>query len=157
VSTDAATNARAAAAAARIPPNPVSAAAAAALRVVRDGSTGDRDATVLVTSLQTWVQYASTAPPTKLRPLRVVASGGDRVLVRGTPLPPLAGRRYVEREGVALPSGFGFSPATDAAAVRALLGSDPQSLLLFHEDGTCERFDAGEFAPASVAAGRRSV
>jgi hypothetical protein len=112
---------------------------------------------VLVTSLQTWIQYTSTAPPTKLRPLRAVALSDGRVLIRGTPVPPLAGRRYVEREGVALPSGFAFPPATDAAAVRALLGSDPQSLLLFHEDGTCERFDAGEFAPAAVAAGRRPL
>jgi hypothetical protein len=126
----------------------------ATLRVIRDTAARERDASVLVTSLQAWVQYASTAPLVRLRPLRFAASADGRVLIRGTPLPPLAGRRYVEHEGAALPGGFAFSPAIDAATVRALLGTDPQSLALFHEDGTCEQIDADEFVPASRAAAR---
>lgn len=142
----------------RMTPQPVALAGEpphrATLRVVREVAAREREANVLVASLQAWVQYASTAPIVRLRPLRFAASADGRVLVRGAPLPPLAGRRYVEREGVALPGGFAFSPAIDAASVRALLGTDPQSLALFHEDGTCERIDSDEFVPASRSAAR---
>jgi len=126
----------------------------ATLRVVREPAAREREATVLVTSHSTWAQYASTAPQVRLRALRFAASADGRVLVRGTPLPPLAGRRYVEQDGVALPAGYAFSPAIDAASVRALLGTDAPSLVLFHEDGTYERIDATEFVAASRSAAR---
>ena len=142
----------------RLTPQPAALAgevsARVTLSVVRDPDLREREANVLVASLRAWVQYASNAPIVRLRPLRFAASADGRVLLRGTPLPPLAGRRYVEQEGVALPSGFVFSPALDAAGVRALVCTDPQSLALFHEDGTYERIDAEEFVPASRAAAR---
>jgi hypothetical protein len=142
----------------RVTPQPASLAGEvskrATLRVVRDPRSREREANVLVASLRVWVQYASTAPLVRLRPLRFAASADGCALVRGTPLPPLAGRRYVEHQGVALPSGFAFSPAIDAAGVRALLGTDPQSLALFDEDGTYERIEADQFMAVSRSAAR---
>jgi hypothetical protein len=104
---------------------------------------------VLVTPLETWADYATTAPAVRLRPLRFAASADGRAVVWGDPLPPVPGRRYVEREGVAVPAGWAWSPAVEPAVVRDLLGLAAGDLALFDEDGTYELVAAGGFARAT--------
>jgi hypothetical protein len=127
----------------------------AALRLVRTNC--EERASVLVTTLPEWTAYAVTAPLIRLRPLRFAVAADGRALVRGTPLPPLAGRRYVEREGIAVPSGFTLEPALEAASIRALIEIAADALALFGEDGTWERIDADDFVRASRAGARATA
>jgi hypothetical protein len=126
-----------------------------ALRLVR--ADHEQPATVLVTTLSEWSAYASKAPLVRLRRLRFAAAADGRVAVRGDPLPPVPGRRYVEHEGVAVPSGFKLSPEVDAATVRKLLGTEAEDLALFDEDGSWERIAATEFVAATRAAARATA
>jgi hypothetical protein len=125
------------------------------LRLVRTDR--ERPATVLMTTLADWVVYATTAPAVRLRPLRFAAAADGRALVRGTPLPPIQGRRYAEAAGVALPLGYEWAPPVEPAVVRKLLGLEEADLALFDEDGSYERIDAGQFARATRSAARATV
>jgi hypothetical protein len=127
----------------------------AALRLVR--ANVEQPASVLETTLPEWTNYATAAPLVRLRPLRFAAAADGRVVVRGAPLPPLSGRRYVEHEGVAVPAGFVLEPALDATSIRALLGIDADALALFDEDGRWERADANDFVRASRSGARATA
>ena len=79
------------------------------------------------------------------------------MIVRGTPLPPLPGERWVECEGIATPAGWRWSPAVEAAIVRAVFGLQPGDLALWQTDGTWQRVRAAEFTAASRAAVRATA
>src|SRR5207248_2131641 len=116
-----------------------------------------RPASVLVTALADWVAYATTVPAIRLRPLRFAAAADGRALVRGTPLPPIQGRRYTEAAGLAVPAGFDWSPPVEPAVLRKLLGLGDGDLALFDEDATYERIDASQFARATRSAARATA
>lgn len=59
------------------------------LELVRGGP--ERAATLLLTSLEAWAEYAETAPRWRLECLAFAADRRGRVLLRGTPLPPIRG------------------------------------------------------------------
>jgi len=126
-----------------------------AMRLVR--ADYEAPATVLVTGIAEWSAYASSAPLVRLRRLRFATAVDGRTAVRGDPLPPLLGRRYVERGGVAVPCGFRLSPEVDAATVRLLLEIEADDLALFHEDGSWERIAAAEFVAATRTAARATL
>jgi hypothetical protein len=127
----------------------------ATLRLERAGS--EQPATVLLTTIRAFADYATSAPLVRLRALRVAACADGRAILRGDPLPPLPGRRFAEREGIAAPCGFALSPPLEPAVVRALLDLSPDDLALFHEDGTYERIDASSFARASRGTARATL
>jgi hypothetical protein len=125
------------------------------LRVERTGV--ERPASVLLTSVEAWAAYARRAPAARLRPLTFAACADGRTIVRGAPLPPVPGRRYAEREGVAVPCGYAWSPPVEPAVVRQVLRLAAGDLALFAGDGTHERVDAAHFARATRAAARASL
>jgi hypothetical protein len=126
----------------------------AALRVVR--ADAEHPASLLLTTIEAWAVYATTAPAVRLRPLRFAVCADGRTIVQGTPLPPVRGRRYYDRSGVALPCGFTFSPAVEPAALRERLGLSDGDLALFGEDGTYQHLAADGFTRATRAAARLS-
>ncbi len=117
-------------------------------RLVRGGH--EAAASVLITTLAEWSAYAQTAPRVRLQRLQF-AAGKQKVIVRGNPLPTLPGRRYVEREGIAHPCGFEFSPSIDPAIIRSRLGTQPADLALFAEDGSWQHIAADDFLLATRA------
>jgi hypothetical protein len=127
----------------------------ATLRIVRADT--EHPASVLLTTIDAWAAYAATAPSVRLRPLRFAVCADGRTVVHGTPLPPMPGRRYAERDGIALPAGFTFSPAVEPAALRDLLASQPGDLALFAEDGTYEHLASENFTRATRAAARATL
>lgn len=124
----------------------------------------------LLVSRDVFVEWALAAPQVRLDPLEVAArapgDGRAEVVVRGRPLPPLPGVRFVLAEGVAVPSGLCVRPALDATTLRALLALGPGDLALLGlppgEAGPAvaagpavvERVEAVWFAPASRAVAR---
>lgn len=144
-----------------IRPEPQSPAAAVAPagrvtpRVVR--SSEEREAALLVVAEARWIEYASTAPAARLKPLLFALSADGRVLVRGTMLPPLEGTRYAETEGIAVPCGFAIDPPVDASVLREALGLAPGDIALFDERGGWERVPREAFVKATRSAVRMSV
>lgn len=107
----------------------------------------------LLTTAAAWFNYGETAPEARLQPLSFAASGSNKVLITGTPLPPVPGKEYILQEQLLLPAGYTFVPAGIAAIVSRQLNPAQTDLLLFHIDGTWESIPATAF----VKAGRSAI
>lgn len=137
----------------------------ARLRLVR--ATAPVEPSLLLLPLRDWQAYAATAPQVRLDRLSFALDGAGRVLVRGTPLPPLDGERFVEFEGIAVPVGWHWQPAVDAGTLRALFGLDSSGgdeckqqddlALLTSPDCQWELVPAQAFARATRSAVRLSA
>jgi hypothetical protein len=109
---------------------------------------------ILVATISDWSEYATRAPQVRLERLTFAASADGRAIVRGRPLPPIAGARYYERAGVAVPCGWGWPPWLTAELVRAALEIAPGSSALFSPAGTWEEIPADQFVRATRSAVR---
>jgi len=121
-----------------------------ALRLVRSGD--ERNPDLLLTRLDTFQQFAAQAALVRLVRLRFAAAADGRVLVHGTPLPPLPGQRFVLRSGVAVPVGYGWEPAVSAEVLAHRLGASDEAPVLWNEDGTITRLHSEQFIPATRSA-----
>lgn len=116
----------------------------------------------LLTSLAEWLRYAETAPEIRLVGLRFAAAADGRVLVLGTPLPPLPGQEYWVAPGAApagllLPAGHALEAPLLAPLLAQQLVPAQDALLLFAPDGGWERVPTAHLLPATRAAVRRTA
>jgi hypothetical protein len=122
------------------------------LHLVR--ATGEQAANLLEIDFQAWYDYAVGAPKIRLDRLSFAVSDDGRALIRGEPLPPLPGARYVETKGIAMPLGLTWSPAVDADVLRGSIGLTDGAIALFTADGMCDVLEAEDFVRASRSAVR---
>ena len=124
------------------------------LRLVRGGPV--REANLLVTPLESWASYAGTAPQVRLDQLTFAASATQDALIRGTPLPPLEGERFVEEKGIATPAGWAWRPSIDPEVLREVFRLEAGDVALFHVDGAWDHVRADDFVRATRSAIRLS-
>jgi hypothetical protein len=144
---------------------PGQAAPRIALRLERAAT--PQEPTLLELPLSAWQAYVATAPQLRLDRLSFALDSRKRVLVHGTPLPPLPGRRFVEFDGIAVPVGWHWTPAVDPQTVRQCLqlnsnnSEAPQAhgdlALLTSEDCLWERIPGDAFVQATRSAVRLSA
>jgi hypothetical protein len=115
-----------------------------------------REPNLLLTSLAEWTAYGVSAPQVRLDRWHFAVSDKDEVIVRGTPLPPLPGIRVVEEQGIAVPSGWHWSPAIDADVLRKVFKLGSQDVLLWTSEGRRERITSDQFVRATRSAIRLS-
>ncbi len=125
------------------------------LQVVRGGCAGE--ANVLLTSMETWRDYALHAAQVRLDALTFATSDDGQVVVRGTPCPPIAGVRYVEREGIAVAAGWTHRPQIDSEVMAHGLGLEAGDIAMFHADNSWDLIRDGELVRASRTAVRAST
>jgi hypothetical protein len=111
----------------------------------------------LQVSLDAWVQYATYAPESRLKPLRFAAMEERQVLILGYPLPGISGKRYAQGSGIFVPCGFTWSPQVDATILRRLLNLKETDIALLAEDNTHQVIHAEQFVPASRSAVRSTL
>jgi hypothetical protein len=128
-----------------------------AFRLVRSTESEASPVRSLLTTMRDWLAYASEAPSVRLDRLRFAATEDGRVLVLGEPLPPIAGQRLVEHDGLVVPAGWAWLPAVDAPVVRRLLGLKLDDRALLHPDGTFEQIAGDDLATATRAAVRATA
>jgi hypothetical protein len=116
-----------------------------------------RPANLLMIHPSDWLAFADAAPGLRLAPLSFALAGDDRVLVRGTPLPPLPGTPFYEQARLALPCGWSWQAGIDAATVRAALGLEASDWALFSPAGSWERIAEDDFVRATRSAVRTSI
>ncbi|HUY90019.1 MAG TPA: hypothetical protein VMV10_14885 [Pirellulales bacterium] len=126
-----------------------------ALRLVR--SSEPRPASWLLASLAEWSAYVETAPLVRLARWSFAADAAGRAAIRGAPLPPLRGTQYVEESGLAVPAGWHWSPAVEAAVVRAALRLEPGDCALWFADGAWQKIAAGDWVRATRSAVRLTL
>ena len=107
---------------------------------------------LLMTTRESWIAWGSTAPQARLERLAFAASDDGRILVRGTPLPPVPGDQLVEQDDIAVPAGWTWRPAIDAESIRRMLDVAKNSLLVLNRDASFEVLAADDFVPAHRSA-----
>lgn len=125
------------------------------LRIVRGGQPAE--ANVLLTTAEVWQEYAIRAPQVRLDRWAFAMSDDGQVVIRGEPLPPLRGTRFVEKSGVAAPVGWTWTPAMNPEIVRAALGLQKEDLALVRLDGRWDHIGADDFVRATRSAVRVST
>jgi hypothetical protein len=131
---------------------PAAAPSPASLQLVR--SVVEREATWLQTSLAAWTAYVALAPQVRLARWSFVADRRGRIVVRGAPLPPLPGLRFVDHSGIVVPVGFTWSPHLPADVLRETFDLQKDDSLLWTPDGACERIAADDWVQATRSAAR---
>lgn len=119
----------------------------AALSLVR--SAQEEPASVLRTNFDAWYNFVLQASEIRLRSLRFALSDSGKVVVWGTPLPPISGRRFVEQEGIAVPAGFSWQPAVSPKVLRQVFQAGEGSLLIWDDNNSCVHLHPEQFVPAS--------
>lgn len=105
------------------------------LSLVRQAGTGESN--LLVTSVGACQAWAERASRLRLKPLSVaIDQAVGRVALRGHPLPPLPGNRYVINERVGLPAGYVFSQPITHGEAASIIDLPKDSIALFEPDGS---------------------
>jgi hypothetical protein len=120
------------------------------LHLVR--STSERAPELLLTGLEDFQRFAAQAAQVRLERLQFASDSQGNVLVRGTPLPPLPGKRFVLHGGVAVPAGFVWQPATSDEVLARQFNVSGHDLVLWNEDGTFLRLHGEQFVAATRSA-----
>jgi hypothetical protein len=119
------------------------------------------EARILRTDPETFRAWALRVANVRLQGLRFAVSEAGSVLVWGQPLPPIPGRRFVERDAVAWPCGMACEPAVDAKILRRITcaadGDHADDLILFNDDGSFTAIPATAFVAVTRAAVRVSL
>jgi hypothetical protein len=116
-------------------------------RLVR--SADEREPDLLLTTLEEFNRFVLEAASVRLERLRFAASDDGRVLVHGTPLPPLPGKRFVLHQSIAVPAGFTWQPAISADVAARRLGVSGGALVLWSEDDHITRLHAEQLIPVT--------
>lgn len=103
------------------------------LRLVPDDL--PRETRALLTTFDLWSAYGEQAALCRLESLEFAVSSEDRVLVRGSPVPPLPGTYLTENGGVLFPLGTTWYPRLDPRLVRDLVDAAGDDLILITSDG----------------------
>jgi hypothetical protein len=125
------------------------------LRLVR--STEEREPELLLTSLEEFQRFAIQAAQVRLDRLQFAAHLSGNVLVRGMPLPPLPGQRFVLHGGVAVPAGLAWQPAVNDQVLARCFGVSGDALVLWNEDGRITRLHGEQFVGATRSAVRTTA
>lgn len=123
------------------PPEPAN------IRIVRSDEVAE--ANWLVATMADWLAYAATAPQVRLARWTFIAAENGAVAIRGEPLPPLPGRRFVEQSGIVVPAGSTWEPAVEPEILRRALGLNPGDSAWFAADGAWRLIAAGDWVQAS--------
>ncbi len=125
------------------------------LRLVR--SSDEREPELLLARLEDFQQFADDAAEVRLSRLQFAANDQGEVIIRGKPLPPLPGRRFVLHGGVAVPAGFSWAPAVSAEIVARSFSTSGDALVVWNENNMLSRLNAEQFVPASRSALRATA
>ena len=112
------------------------------------------EANLLKVTWSVWRDYATQAPQIRLNQWSFAVSDQGEAVVRGTPVAPIPGIRYVEQSGIAIPSGWQLDPPIAVASVRKAMSSDEETIALISKSGAMEVIPLSAFVSATRSAVR---
>jgi hypothetical protein len=103
----------------------------------------------LLTDLHIWKLYIETAALIRLRKLKFAMREDNKVLIIGTPLPPIPGREFYLKNDIMLPSGYNFEFNIVWDMIPEILNPDKNSIILIDTQSNCHIIAESNFVDAS--------
>lgn len=122
------------------------------LSIVRSDS--PVEANMLKVAWKVWRDYAISAPVIRLNQWAFAVSDQGEALIRGRPVAPLPGIRYVEQSGIAIPVGWRLEPPIAEASLHRAMSLEPGTIAMISEAGTMEGILESAFVRATRSAVR---
>lgn len=107
--------------------------------------------------LETLLAWAEGASRLRMERLKFAAAADGRVLVRGTPLPPVPGSVWYFRGALGFPCGLEPAPPLLPEWIESSLGLSRGSTALWSGEGGFEVIPGESWVPLSLAALRRTA
>lgn len=115
-------------------------------------STDEQEPELLLARLDDLARFAATAARVRLERLQFAANGDGEALVRGRPLPPVPGKRFVIHAGVAVPAGFSWEPKVSGEVLARRFAVSGDALVVWNESGIITRLHSEQFVALSRGA-----
>lgn len=125
-----------------------------AVRIIRGGDM--READTLLLPISEFAGYISSAPEVRISRWRFAVNDQGKVIVVGSPIPPLPGQRFVSENQVAWPLGWRLEPHLSTAVIARCAGLNRGDLLLWDIDQTIHLIRNEQWLPVTRAAVRAS-
>lgn len=108
----------------------------------------------LQTDIQAWTKYAVSAPRVRLDQFAFAATANGTVFVRGEPLPPLTGKRFIWQGRIAVEAGWSWRPDIAVEVLEAALAIESDHLAVMYGDGRWLSLTEESFVQATRSAVR---
>lgn len=116
-----------------------------------------QEANWMMTEWGLWRDYAIPASQIRLNRWSFAVSSAHEVIVRGTPLPPIPGRRFIERQGIAILSGWRTDPPLQPNSLRAIWKVSQSDIVIWNPDRSPELISESAFVRATRSAIRQTA
>lgn len=122
------------------------------LRLVRT-ATSEANSTLTPSILEcefaAWSQWALQSSEARLSALAFACDESGHAIIRGLPLPPLAGKRWIEYDNVAVEVGHSWKPAISVETLNRSLSVTSEAIHFFETDGRQRVLDQSSFVMAT--------
>lgn len=112
------------------------------------------EANLLKVGWSLWRDYAFFAPQIRLNQWAFAVSDNGEALIRGRPVAPLPGIRYVEQAGIAIPAGWRLEPPIAEASLHQAMSLGPGTIAVISEAGVMDVIPDSAFVCATRSAVR---
>lgn len=112
---------------------------------------------VLQTDWPQWQQYVVTAPRIRIEQLAFAATADGMVFVRGAPLPPIPGKRFVVQGCIAVEAGWTWYPAIAVEILESALRINSGDMCVMYGNGSWQSISEDAFVQATRSSVRSAA
>jgi len=126
----------------------------AKIKIVRQSSphaNQTQQPSILLCGIEEFVTWANRASDHRIKRLSFACNSEGTVIVRGTPLPSLRGRTFIDHDKIAIETGHSWSPAVSINTLKQILHGDDSQLLLCLSGKEFRAIDLHDFVAATRA------
>lgn len=125
------------------------------IHIVESGE--ERAVNSMITSVQELRTYIETAPEIRLGNIQWTILNNDKVFLTGTPLLPLNGEVYWQRDNFIIPAGYDIDLYILSAYINDMINPGGQSLIIWDTDATYFIINQTDLQPLSRSSFRKSL
>ena len=108
----------------------------------------------LLTTISHLERYITTAPKFRLESLRWIVLNQTQVLIYGTPIVPIPGTTYWEKDDFLFPSGYCLEFQITLPLLKKQLNPTNERFILWDDDGNIITLPKDHFKPLSISSFR---
>lgn len=115
------------------------------------------EAVAMMTSMDALGQYIANASAVRLQPLVWAILNRDKVMIFGTPLLPIDGHAYWQRDNHIIPAGMDFDLYLLSDALNDSIDKERLHWIVWNTNGTYFLIDKHDLQPLSAGSYRKSM